>query len=231
MIDPAKCVILTPVAHSIEPACEEGLRELEKRGFAVRRVRGYSAIDIARCQLSTDAVRDGFEATMWIDSDIGFQADDVEKLCQHNVPLVCGIYPQKGKRVLACRLLPGTKEVMFGKSGGLIEIEYAGTGFLLVRAEVYRTIQEKLQLPVCNEQFQRPMVPYFQPQIISTAKGPWYLAEDFSFSERARQAGFKIHADTSIRLKHFGSYGYGWEDAGSEVKRYANYRFLSGETQ
>jgi len=231
MTDPTKCVVLVPVAHSIEPACEEGLRELEKRGYAVRRVRGYSAIDVGRCQLVTDALADGFAETMWIDSDIGFQADDVEKLRQHAVPLVCGIYPQKGKRVLACRLLPGTKEVVFGKGGGLIEIEYAGTGFLLVRAEAYRTIQDRLKLPVCNQYSNRPLVPYFHPIILNTPRGPWYLPEDFSFSERARQAGFSIHADTTIRLKHFGSYGYGWEDAGSEVKRYATYRFLPAENQ
>lgn len=52
--------MLTPVASFIEPACEEGLRELEKRGYAVRRVRGYSAIDVGRCQLASDALADGF---------------------------------------------------------------------------------------------------------------------------------------------------------------------------
>ena len=44
--------------------------------------------------------------------------------------------------------------------------------------------------------------------------GYWYLGEDYSFCERARQCGYKIMADTSIRLWHIGEYAYGWEDAG-----------------
>jgi GT2 family glycosyltransferase len=39
--------------------------------------------------------------------------------------------------------------------------------------------------------------------------GPWYLAEDYAFCERARQCGFKIMADTTIRLWHIGEYAYG----------------------
>src|SRR6187401_2889186 len=104
-----RSVILTPVASSIEPACEDGLRELEKRGYTVRRVRGYAAIDQGRCQMATDALAEGFEETIWIDSDIGFSADDVERLREAKKPIVCGIYPQKGRRALACHLMPGTE--------------------------------------------------------------------------------------------------------------------------
>src|SRR5436305_11885268 len=32
-------------------------------------------------------------------------------------------------------------------------------------------------------------------------------------------------ADTSIRLYHVGSYGYGWEDAGGDKDRFASYTF------
>ena len=50
------CVILTPVSNSIEPAVDDALKELEKRGYPVWRVRGYSAIDQGRNQLATDAM-------------------------------------------------------------------------------------------------------------------------------------------------------------------------------
>jgi hypothetical protein len=43
--------------------------------------------------------------------------------------------------------------------------------------------------------------------------------------ERARQAGFKIYADTRIRLMHYGNYGYSWEDAGMELQRYRTFHF------
>lgn len=54
---------------------------------------------------------------------------------------------------------------------------------------------------------------------------PWYLAEDFAFCERARQCGYQVMADTSIRLLHFGSYGYTWEDAGADPQRFGTFHF------
>jgi hypothetical protein len=63
------------------------------------------------------------------------------------------------------------------------------------------------------------------PMAHQTEKGAWYLAEDFAFCERARQAGYRIWADTTIRLRHYGGYGYSWEDAGSDPQRYATYRY------
>ena len=47
---------------------------------------------------------------------------------------------------------------------------------------------------------------------------PWYLAEDFAFCERARQCGYTILADTTIRLGHIGSCEYSWEEAGSDTR-------------
>lgn len=219
-------MILVPVGSHVEPACEVGLRELESRGFEVRRVRGYSAIDQGRCQMASDASADGFDATFWIDADIGFTADDVERLLAHDVPIVAATYPQKGRRALTCHVLPGTEQLVFGEQGGLLEVLYVGTGFLLVRREVYETMGQQLELPVCNERFPgRPLVPYFLPMLRADGPGHWYLAEDFAFCERARQCGFHIMLDTTIRLQHFGGYGYSWEDAGSAVDRYKTYHY------
>lgn len=219
-LDPRRCAVLVPFGGPILPECEAGLRTLERRGYQVRRVGGYAAIDQARNQMATDALLDGFEETLWIDSDIGFNPDDVETLRRHALPIVCGIYPRKGVRKLACHVLPGTPRIAFGKDGGLAEILYAPGGFLLVRREVYLAIQRKLDLPVCNERFGRPTIPYFRPMVRPTDEGPWYLAEDFAFCDRARRSGFKVWADTRIRLWHVGTYHYGWEDAGIDHARF-----------
>lgn len=218
-LDPRKCVILVPFGGQIFPHCERALKELERRGYPVWRVGGYAAIDQGRNQMATDALLRGFEETMWIDADIDFHPDAIDRLRAHNLPMVCGIYPQKGKRALACHILPGTGRMAFGQEGGLAEILYAGTGFLLVRREVYLAVQHKLALPVCNERFGSAMIPYFQPMLHPYDDGHWYLAEDYAFSQRARTAGYTIYADTSIRLWHIGTYAYGWEDAGTHRDR------------
>jgi hypothetical protein len=117
------------------------------------------------------------------------------------------------------------KEVLFGEAGGLLEIMYAATGFLLTHRRVYTTMREREKLPTCNERFGRPVTPYFLPMLAPDGAGYWYLGEDFAFSERARRCGFAIMADTRIRLQHIGRCGYGWEDAGSDRPRYATYHF------
>lgn len=226
-MDNSKCVVLVPVGSNIEPDCETGLRGLEERGYIVRRVRGYAAIDKGRSQMATDALTDGFEELMWIDSDVAFDPDDVDKLRGHDLPMVCGIYPKKGRRELSCHLMPGTTVVVFGAQGGLTTVFYAATGFLLTKRAVYEDVQKKFDLPVCNRRFNKAVVPYFLPLVVPDGEhGHWYLGEDFAFSERAKKAGYEIMADTSIRLHHVGRYGYSFEDAGSALQRFGTYRLI-----
>ena len=116
-------------------------------------------------QIATDALAAGYEETFWIDADIEFHPDSVERVRSHGLPITTGIYARKGARALASQTLPGTTTLRVGKGGGLCEILYAGAGFLHVRREVYRTIQERLALPICNERFGRPVVPYFLPML------------------------------------------------------------------
>lgn len=224
-MNPQQCCVLVPYGGSIDKGCEKSLLELESRGYPVRRVSGYSQIDIARNEISGAALRDGFEELMWIDSDIEFRPGDVDKLRGHNLPICCGIYPKKDQCELACHVLPGTTSLNFGSTGGLTEILYAGTGFLFVKKEVFNRMDEQLSLPICNAFAGRPHRPYFQPLIVNNpVKGPWYLGEDYAFCERARQCGFQIMADTTIRLGHVGQYSYSWEDAGGKMTRFDSFR-------
>ena len=221
----SSCVILVPVGGYVEPGCEEGLRELERRGYPVWRVRGYSAVDAARNQMATDALAQGFEELLWIDSDGVFDPNDVERVRAHNLPITSGIFAKKGPRQFACEFMPGTMTVQFGPQGGLLELRYCGFGFTHTRRQVFETIAQKLQLPTCNKRFGSPLVPYFAPMLVSEPTGPWSLSEDYAFCERARQCGFRIMADTRFRLWHIGSYRYGWEDVATAKERYVSYTF------
>jgi hypothetical protein len=221
--DPGRCVVLVPYTDAISPLCEEALRVLEGRGYSVWRIGGFAAIDQGRAQMATDALVQGYEETMWIDSDMGFNPDAVDMLRSRRLPIVCGIYPRKGQRMLSCRVLPGTKKLNFGERGGLTEILYPGGGFVLVRRQVYMDVQTKLGLPVCNERWGRPLIPFFQPMVHPDDEGSWYLAEDWAFFERARQCGHRTMADTTIRVWHVGAYNYGWEDAGLDARRYRSF--------
>ncbi len=220
-----RCVILVPFTGAIEWGCEEGLQALEKRGYQVRRVPGFSAIDFGRCVMARDALLAGFDELMWIDSDVCFHPDDVEKLRKHQQPIVCGIYAKKGRREFACEFQADTQEVQFGQNGGLLQIRYAGFGFMHTRRTVYEIVREYLQLPACNQRFGPDLFPWFMPMLVPDGSGQWYLSEDYAFCERARQAGFRVMADTKIRLFHLGTHGFSWEEAGKDLDRYASYTY------
>jgi hypothetical protein len=115
--------------------------------------------------------------------------------------------------------------VVFGDGGGLVEVSYAGAGFLHARRAVYEAVRERLGLSACDERFGPPMVPFFHSMVVPDGGGDWDLAQDFAFCQRVRSCGFKIMADTSFRLKHFGPYAFTWEDAGGECERFARFTY------
>ena len=94
---------------------------------------------------------------------------------------------------------------------------------MLVRSKLYQDMQANLNLSICNEVFGREFVPFFQPITRPHNEGHWYLAEDYSFCERARQIGYSIMADTRILLCLHGGYAYSWEDVGMKVERFESY--------
>jgi hypothetical protein len=229
MADPASCVVLVPYLTYIEAACERGLRALEARGYEVRRVASSAAIDRTRCELATQALSEGYDELMWIDSDIGFEPESVELLRGHEAPLIGGLYPKRGVADFACHFEAGTTELRVGETGGVLAVRYVGTGFLLTRRVVYEDIQRTFALPECNVRFGAPAVPYFLPMVIAEPEGGhWYLGEDFAFCERARTSGHKVLVDSRIRLGHIGKYVYGWEDAGGALTRVSSGTFSFG---
>jgi hypothetical protein len=63
-------VVLTPHLNGIEPECEKGLQQLEQSGVRVVRRGGCSAIDVACNEMLSDALHDGAESILFIDSDM-----------------------------------------------------------------------------------------------------------------------------------------------------------------
>ena len=126
--------------------------------------------------MATDALADGFDELMWIDADVGFEPADVDKLRQHLLPFVCGIYPKKGPREMAAHVFPRTTKLTFGVGGGLAEFQYVGFGFVHTRREVYTKMQKKLKLPVCNEMF----LQITEPRPSGSATPPGFVAGEGS---------------------------------------------------
>jgi len=209
----------------IERECELALRVLEESGVRVVRHAGSSAVDLARNTLASNALHDGAEAMLFIDADLGFNPLDALRLLARPEPVIAGVYAKKGRREMASRFAEGVDEILFGASAfGLYPLKYAATGFLRIRAPVLHRMIVELALPLCNTDWGRGFWPFFQSLAVPLESGTFhYLSEDWAFSHRLGQIGVTPLADTSIRLWHFGRYGYGWEDAGADVSRYPTY--------
>jgi hypothetical protein len=223
MGDRNRCIVLVPHRDGIDSACEESLRALEALGYPVRRSDASAAIDRTRSEMATRALSDGYEELLWIDSDISFEPDAVDRLRSHGLPLVGGLFARRGVASFGCRFFPDAGDVTLGEGGAPTEVRYVGTAFLLTHRRVYEDVARHFSLPLCNTASDAPAVPYFLPMVIRDAEvGFWYLSEAWSFCERARQAAHKVMVDTSIRLWHHGRYAYGWEDVGAPRQRVAS---------
>ena len=144
-------VVLTPHINGIEPECEKALQQLEQSGVRVVRRAGCSAIDVARNEMLSDALHDGAESMLFIDLDIGFEAQDALRLLARPEPVVSAVYAKKSRREMPSNFADGIKEVLFGPdAAALYPLKYAATGFLRLRAGVLRRMIAELGLPLCN---------------------------------------------------------------------------------
>lgn len=202
-----RAVILVPVAYRVSPATEESLYKLISKGFCVRKVYGHSAVDQVRCMMAHDVIENtNAEYLFWIDSDVGFQVEDVLKLLDLDLAFTCGLYPAKRDVPTLVGEPLTTEPLSFG--AGLREMRYAPGGFTCVHRSVYEEMGGTM--PVCNRRFGAPFRPYYQPMWTweTHSQEYRYLSEDYAFSFRAAKKGFDIFADLSLNLKHFGERAY-----------------------
>lgn len=209
-----KCVVLVPVYREIEPETRESLDMIAAKGYVVRTMTGSAMIDFARSTMATKAVDDGFAETLWIDSDMVFTPEDVERIRSHANPIVAGLYVKKGREEIVGKFRVGHSDIVLGKGGGLYPMDLLGMGFTLVRAGVYKTIESKCKLPRCRGGYdpKETVVPFFLPMVVNDGHGHGYYSEDYAFCHRAKTAGFSLMADTSIKLGHVHRKTRTWDD-------------------
>ena len=145
---------------------------------------------------------------VFIDADIGFEPEEILKLCLADKDVIGGLYPKK-----ALPIQYVVNKVQDGeKSGNIVEVSNLGTGFLMIRREVIETIIANH--PELHYQDEIGLDPKFAPYkyaIFDTMIDPAtkeYLSEDYTFCKRWRDMGGKIFADLSISLNHSGYYNF-----------------------
>lgn len=169
---------------------------------------------------------------LFIDADIQFDPDQIFKMIETNNDFVCGIYPKKKidwekihflvRQGIRPELLQASaNEYLFEPSlnaepdeNGLVEIQRAGTGMMMVSRKVFETLKDKvdkfnLVSPVqSNIEFQKDEG-YFEFFYTSKNENNIFLNEDFTFCNLWRSTGGKIYGAPWVRLLHIGNHVYG----------------------
>ena len=144
---------------------------------------------------------------MFIDVDLGFDAESILRLLCANQDLVGGVYPMK--RIPIRYVINTVPNPVV--TGDLVEVSTLGTGFMMIKRHVIESmIAAHPELKYRDNigigaQYEPYMYGLFDTMIDPDGN---YLSEDWTFCYLWRMMGGKIFADTGIKLDHTGYHKY-----------------------
>jgi len=143
---------------------------------------------------------------MFIDSDILFEPSDVLALLQENVDVIGGGYPKKSLPVdYVINPCPGGFQ-----DDGKVEVLRLGTGFLLIRREVFvRLAEANPHLKYTDDCGLDPSLNSFLYAYFDCGLVPGhdvYMSEDWMFCNRWRDLGGKVFLSKRFALGHVGAF-------------------------
>ena len=192
-----------------------------------------SLITRARNSLAKDFLGSECTHLMFIDADIGFNPHDIPPMIEADKDIICGIYPKKeinwidvSKAVNAgvppqhlhnytgafVVNLVNDAVTAEGVMYDPLEISNGGTGFMLIKREVFEGLIGKVPT-YNNDVFQAvdtdrtlQEINEFFATSIDKNSGNRLLSEDYHFCKIAREAGFRVWAAPWAHLSHTGTY-------------------------
>jgi len=160
---------------------------------ALRRQR--EPVAEARSGMVNDALELGAKWILFIDSDMTFPEDALERLMSHDVDIVSGMAVKCSPPFTICSSVTENEWEHFYPVGtsdcptplpedGLMEISGCGGAFMLVKTEVLK----KMEKPHFSQWFN---------------KRGYAIGEDFNFCRKATlEAGAKVYLDTDLDIGH-----------------------------
>jgi hypothetical protein len=171
---------------------------------------GCSVVSRARNLLVKDLLESECTDLLFIDSDINFEPGDILRLLAWTSDpkkgIVAGVPRTRSEdRVYITDLDYDENGELTMNGMGLVRANRVATAFMMVRREVFETLVE--QNPEWNyydRKTDRTLSAVFDFQL--TDEG--YMGEDFLFCDRARNHGYSVWIDPTIKLGHMGVQEY-----------------------
>ena len=142
---------------------------------------------------------------MFIDADIGWEPWHLMVLLDRQVDVIGGLYPMKSLPVKWC--VNGFEGAEEGPNG-LQEVTKTGTGFLLIKRDVFEKLDAHPAVkPFINDiGLPTELNPYMKTYFDTAVRENRYYSEDWTFCENWRDLGGKVWVDKRVLLKHTGTY-------------------------
>jgi hypothetical protein len=160
---------------------------------------------------------------MFVDADIGWEPWHLLVLLDQQKDVIGGLYPMKSMPIKWCvNGIPGQEE----GPGSLVEVSKTGTGFLLIKREVFEKLNSHpATKPFANDIGLDPVLNQHMRTYFDTAvREGRYYSEDWTFCENWRDIGGQVWVDKRVLLRHTGTYTF---DAATQDKLYFDLKALA----
>lgn len=178
----------------------DSLRAINAQGFP---------IDAARNEVCRAFLEGGEDFLLFLDADMRHPRDLLARLLRARKPLISGRYQMRRPphHTVAMRKVgEGAREYKaVEEQHGLIEIDAAGAGALLIHRDVLNAVQARNEeLAVLEDAGANPVQEWFRYQI--GENGLRSVSEDMWFFERAKAAGVQAWCDLDAVCSHVASF-------------------------
>lgn len=155
-------------------------------------------VHIARDKLAQHAVNNHFDEVLWIDADMVFDRHLYEDLRGAGKDICCGLFISRHSPYLSClfsRINPVERIDEYPED--LFRVEACGFGCILMKAQCLKDVMfthnGKCFIPDQN------------------------LGEDVAFCQRAKDCGYEIWCEPTVRVGHVGSLVI-WPEDGERLR-------------
>ena len=174
---------------------------LNERGVDYEiKIQSGTLVYLAREELTSYAIGEGFSHVLWLDSDMVFEEDIIDDLYDTGKDFVCGIFHARRPGHQSCifkNLTPPDRYHWDEYPTDTFKIKGCGMAATMVSTEIMKAV--RTQFGSC-----------FNPD--------FRLGEDLTFCKRVDMMGFEMWCEPTVRVGHIGHLTIYPEDEG----RYMN---------
>jgi len=145
---------------------------------------------------------------MFIDADIGWEPWHLLVMLDAQKDVIGGLYPMKSLPVKWCvNGIPGQVEE---PGSNLVEVTKTGTGFLLIKRDVFEKLNAHPATKPFNNDIGLPeeLNPHMKTYFDTAVRENRYYSEDWTFCENWRDIGGQVWVDKRVLLRHVGTYTF-----------------------